>query len=71
MEFGTAIFDKIANVCYDMLDHQKSYQRFLTAMKLLHVPVHTPSFKTSTQAVLSSAAAVTAGKMFNVVLNYL
>ena len=47
-----------------MLDHQKSYQRFLTAMKLLHVPVHTPSFKTNTQAVLSSAAAVTTGKMF-------
>jgi hypothetical protein len=32
-----------------MLDHQKSYQRFMAAMKLLHVPVDTPSIKTDIQ----------------------
>lgn len=44
-ELGAAIFEKIANVCYEMLDHEKSYKRFLAAMKLLHVPVHTPSIR--------------------------
>ena len=26
-----------------MLDHQKNYHNYLDAMKLLHVPLHTPS----------------------------
>ena len=46
-------------MCYDMLDHQKSYQRFLAAMKLLRVPVHTPSIKTDIQAAGQSTAVAT------------
>ena len=57
-ELGTTIFEKIANTCYDMLDHQKSYRRFLAAMKLLHVPVQTPNVKTDMQPT----AAVTTGE---------
>ncbi|CAB4022723.1 Hypothetical predicted protein [Paramuricea clavata] len=42
-----------------MLDHQKSYQRFLAAMKLLRIPVHTPSIKTDSQTAGQSAAVAT------------
>ena len=42
-----------------MLDHQKSYQRFMAAMKLLHVPVDTPSIKTDTQTTGQSTAPTT------------
>lgn len=60
-ELGTTIFERIANTCYDMLDHQNSYQRFLAAMKLLHVPVQTPSMKTDIQPT-----AVTTGLQITV-----
>ncbi|XP_028409597.1 sperm-associated antigen 17-like isoform X2 [Dendronephthya gigantea] len=53
-ELGTAIFEKIANVCYDMLDHHKSYQRFLAAMKLLHVPVHAANITTDVQEAVTT-----------------
>jgi protein-S-isoprenylcysteine O-methyltransferase Ste14 len=42
-----------------MLDHQKSYQRFFAAMKLLHVPVHTPSKRTDVQPTAQSTAVTT------------
>lgn len=60
-ELGTAIFEQISNVCYDMLDHRKSYERFLVAMKLLHVPVHAPRNKTDP----GQFKAATAGRFFN------
>lgn len=40
-EFGTAIFEDLADVCYNMLDHLEQYKQYLDSMKLVHVPVHT------------------------------
>ncbi|PFX34574.1 Sperm-associated antigen 17 [Stylophora pistillata] len=40
VEFGTAIFEDVADVCYNMLDHWEQYKHYLNLMKLIHVPVH-------------------------------
>ncbi|KAK2570951.1 Sperm-associated antigen 17 [Acropora cervicornis] len=39
-EFGTAIFEDVADVCYNMLDHLEQYKHYLDSMKLVRVPVH-------------------------------
>ena len=39
-EFGTAIFEDVADVCYNMLDHLQQYKQYLDSMKLIRVPVH-------------------------------
>ncbi|KAJ7321770.1 Sperm-associated antigen 17 [Desmophyllum pertusum] len=39
-EFGTAIFEDVADVCYNMLDHLQQYKQYLDSMTLIRVPVH-------------------------------
>lgn len=39
-EFGTAIFEDVADVCYNMLDHLEQYKQYLESMKLIHIPLH-------------------------------
>jgi len=39
-EFGTALFEDVADVCYNMLDHLEQYKQYLESMKLIHIPLH-------------------------------
>ena len=41
-----------------MLDHEKSYQRFLAAMKLLHIPVQTPKTDIQSTAITTGAHVI-------------
>lgn len=54
VEFGTAIFEGVADVCYNMLDHWEQYKHYLNLMKLIHVPVH---LKASASALVIPPAA--------------
>ena len=53
-EFGTAIFEDVANVCYDMLDQLQQYKKYLESMKLVRVPLHTPHSGGVAMAVASA-----------------
>jgi len=64
-----AIFEDVADVCYNMLDHLEQYKHYLDSMKLIHVPVHTkPSASTSsimqptTDPTPSQSVSATQGK---------
>ena len=68
-EFGTAIFEDVADVCYNMLDHLEQYKQYLDSMKLIHVPVHMkPSasvasiIQPTTDLAPSQSATATQGK---------
>ena len=37
MEFGGWLFDKVADVCYDMLDYLEQYQNYTKNLKVLNV----------------------------------
>ncbi|XP_078373230.1 sperm-associated antigen 17-like isoform X2 [Oculina patagonica] len=54
-EFGTAIFEDVADVCYNMLDHLEQYKQYLDSMKLIHVPVHTKPSASASSVIQTTA----------------
>ena len=55
-EFGTAIFEDVADVCYNMLDHLEQYKQYLDSMKLIHIPLHVKA-SVSTSSNIPTATA--------------
>ena len=55
-EFGTAIFEDVADVCYNMLDHLEQYKQYLESMKLIHIPLHVKA-AVSTSSNIPTATA--------------
>lgn len=58
-EFGTAIFEDVADVCYNMLDHLEQYKQYLESMKLIHIPLHVKA----TVSTLSNIPTATADQL--------
>ena len=58
-EFGTAIFEDVADVCYNMLDHLEQYKQYLESMKLIHIPLHVKA----TVSTSSNIPTVTADQL--------
>jgi len=55
-EFGTAIFEDVADVCYNMLDHLEQYKQYLESMKLTHVPLHVKAVASSSSNIPTATA---------------
>ena len=55
-EFGTAIFEEVADVCYNMLDHLEQYKQYLESMKLIHVPLHVKATASSLSTIPTATA---------------
>ena len=73
------MFEDVADVCYNMLDHLEQYKQYLDSMKLIHVPVHMKSSASASSimqpatdpATMQSATAIQSECAMKIVINFM